>query len=406
MKLFIAFSVLFNIFILCGAEFIPSVDVFLKNHTKIVKGKRVGLVTNQSAVTKSGEAVIDALVRHPDINVVALFAPEHGVRGTVPAGVPVNNTRDAKTGLPVYSTYHARTKQPSPEHLKKVDILIFAIQDLGCKTYTYIWTMAECMKAAGRLKIPMIILDMPSIHGLNQPDGPVRLAKYRSFIGLYPTPYTYDATVGELARYLKHEEKIYCKLYIVPMRNYRRGMTYPQTKLKFRKLSPNIPDLNSALGYWITGPLGELGLFNIGLNMGVSFQIIAAPWLNGRQMASFLNRSGIPGIRFEPYRKKASFGRYKGEIISGVKLVFTDSSRIRPVETIVKILCYMRDYEKGFKWNTSSPSFNNTFDKAIGSDVIRLQILNGRSASAIIRNYRAESNAFAGKLAPYRIYRK
>ena len=193
----IVFAVLFNS---AAAEFVPSVDVFLKYHTKLVKGKRVGLVTNQSAVTKSGEAVIDAIVRHPDINVVALFAPEHGVRGTVEAGKPVNNSKDPITGLPVYSTYHAKNKEPNPEHLKQVDILIFAIQDIGCKTYTYIWTMAECMKAAGRLKIPMIILDMPSIYGLSRPDGPMRQDKFKSFIGLYRTPYTYDATEGEIGR--------------------------------------------------------------------------------------------------------------------------------------------------------------------------------------------------------------
>ena len=402
--------ILFSAAICCSCivsanEFMPSVDVFLKYHTKLVKGKRVGLITNQSAVAKSGEAVIDVLVRHPDINIVALFAPEHGVRGNYEAGKAVDNSKDPITGLPIYSTYHDRTKEPSPEHLKKVDILIFAIQDLGCKTYTYIWTMAECMKAAGKLNIPMIILDMPSIHGLNMPDGPIRREKYKSFIGLYPTPYIYGATEGELARYLKHEENIKCKLYIVPMFNYRRGMDYRRTKLKFRQLSPNIPDIDSAFGYWVTGPLGELGLFNIGLKMGVSFQIIGAPWLNGKQMASYLNRASIPGIRFQSFKFKATYGRYKNENISGVKLIFTDPAKIRPVETIVRILCYMRDYEKGFKWNTSSPSFNNTFDKAIGSDSIRKDILKGLPPHKIISNYRAESYAFAAKLAKYRIYK-
>lgn len=385
--------------------FSPSVDIFLKYYTKLVKGKRVGLVTNQSAVSKSGEAVIDVLVRHPDVNIVALFAPEHGVRGTVEAGKPVSNSKDPITGLPVYSTYHAKTKEPDPEHLKKVDILIFAIQDIGCKTYTYIWTMAECMKAAGRLKIPIIILDMPAINGLNPPDGPLRLEKYRSFIGLYPTTYTYGMTQGELARYLKHEEKIDCKLYIVPMHHYRRNMPYSMTKLKFRQLSPNIPDVNSAMGYWITGPLGELGLFNIGLKMGVSFQIIGAPWLNGKQMASYLNRAPIPGIRFVPFSCKATFGRYKGENISGVKLVFTEPEKVRSVETIVRILCYMRDFEKGFKWNTSSPSFNDTFDKAIGSDSIRLKIAKGFSPQRIISEYRSECINFQKKSQKYHIYK-
>ncbi len=388
-----------------AGEFMPSIDVFLKYHTKLVKGKRVGLITNQSAVSKSGDAVIDVLVKHPDVNVVALFAPEHGVRGTVEAGKAVANSKDAKTGLPVYSTYHDNKKEPDPEHLKKVDILIFAIQDNGCKTYTYIWTMAECMKAAGRLQIPMIILDMPSIYGLSYPDGPMRQDKFKSFIGLYPTPYTYDATVGELARYLKHEEKIDCKIYIVPMKNYRRGMPYAQTKLKFRQLSPNIPDLPSAMGYWITGPLGELGLFNIGLKMGCSFQIIGAPWLNSRQMAKFLNDAPIPGICFEPISFKATFGRYKGEVINGVKLKFTDPAKVRSVETIVRIICYMRDHEKSFKWNTSSPSYNNTFDKAIGNDTIRKQIDSGATPWTIINSYKKQTAAFATKISKYRIYK-
>ena len=399
----IVFAVFFNF--VQASEFVPSVDIFLKYHTKLVKGKRVGLITNQSAVTKSGESVIDAIVRHPDVNVVALFAPEHGVRGTVEAGKAVSNSKDPITGLPVYSTYQAKSKEPSPEHLKKVDILIFAIQDLGCKTYTYIWTMAECMKAAGRLKIPMIILDMPSVYGLSRPDGPMRKEKYKSFIGLYRTPYTYDATEGELARYLKHEEKIDCKLYIIPMKNYKRGMNYSKTGLRFRQLSPNIPDLKSAMGYWITGPLGELGLFNIGLKMGVSFQIIGAPWLNGKQMAAFLNRAPIEGIKFQPFTVKAAFGRYKGETISGVKLIFTEPEKVRSVETIIRILCYLRDYEKGFKWNTSSPSFNAIFDKAIGSDSIRMQIIQGRKPYQIIDSYKAECAAYEQKIAKYRIYK-
>lgn len=390
----------------CGSQkFVSSTDVFLKYHTKLVKGKRVGLITNQSAVTNNGTSVLDAIVRHPDVNVVALFAPEHGVRGNIPAGQPVNNTRDAKTGLPVYSTYQPGSKEPSPAHLKKVDILIFAIQDLGCKTYTYVWTMAECMKAAGKLNIPIIILDMPSIFGLSAPDGPIRLAKYKSFIGLYPTPYTYDATLGELARYLKHVEKINCRIIIVPMRYYRRGMPYRRTGLSFRQLSPNIPDLNSAMGYWITGPLGELGLFNIGLKMGVSFQIIGAPWIDGKKMANHLNSHAVPGIRFVPIDFKATFGRYKNQRIRGVKLIFTDPAKVRSVETIVRILCYMRDHEKGFKWNTSSPSYNNVFDKAIGSDSIRRKIAAGYPASRIISEYRRECNAFAAKMRPYRIYK-
>ena len=175
--------------------------------------------------------------------------------------------------------------------------------------------------------------------------------------------------------------------------------------MRFRQLSPNIPDLKSAMGYWITGPLGELGLFNIGLKMGVSFQIIGAPWLNGKQMAAFLNRAPIEGIKFQPFTVKAAFGRYKGETISGVKLIFTEPEKVRSVETIIRILCYLRDYEKGFKWNTSSPSFNAIFDKAIGSDSIRMQIIQGRKPYQIIDSYKTECAAYEQKIAKYRIYK-
>ena len=402
---FIMFLLVFSLQVFGEEAFKSSVEVFLSKYTYLVKNKRVGLITNNTATDSKGRKTIDLLHQDKRVNLVALFAPEHGVRGDVEAGVEVKNSIDRKTGLPVYSTYYNNTKQPNPADLKKVDILIFQMQDIGCKTYTYIWTMAEAMKAAAEAKIPFVVLDVPQFAGIKQADGFIREERYKSFIGLYPTPYMYALTVGEMARFLRKEYNIKCTLYIVPMHNYRRNVPFHKLKIPFTQLSPNVPEITAAYGYYITGPLGELGIVNIGLKQGVSFQIVAAPYINGEKMAAHLNKMNLKGVKFVPYKQKATHGRYLGEIVSGVRLVFTDVENLQPVRCIVAILCYLRDYEKSFKWNKSEARFNATFDKAIGTDKIRLTIERGDSYWTIIKSYQSELNEYNKKIEKYKIYR-
>ncbi|MBQ9789669.1 MAG: DUF1343 domain-containing protein [Lentisphaeria bacterium] len=395
----------FGSYLLGAEKFVSSVEVFLDKYTYIVKNKRVGLIVNNTAIDSKGRKTIDLLHQDKRVNLVALFAPEHGVRGDVPAGVEVKNSIDRKTKLPVYSTYYNNTKQPNPADLKKVDILIFQMQDIGCKTYTYIWTMAEAMKAAAKAKIPLIILDVPQFAGIKNPDGFIREDRYKSFIGLYPTPYMYGLTVGEMARFIRKEYKINCNLYVIPMHNYRRNIPYHRLKIPFVQLSPNVPEITAAYGYYITGPIGELGIVNIGLKQGMSFQIIAAPYINGNKMANHLNKMNLKGVKFIPYSYVATFGRFKGEKISGVKLQFTDVENLQPIRCITAILCYLRDHEKSFKWNTSDPKFNATFDKAIGTDKIRIAIQRGDSYWTIIKSYQNDLNKYNQKIQKYKIYR-
>lgn len=405
-KFFIIFLTYFSLGItLFGQEFVSSVEVFLAKYTYLVKNKRVGLVTNNTAIDSKGRKTIDLLHKDKRVNLVALFAPEHGVRGDVEAGVEVKNSIDKLTGLPVYSTYYNKTKQPNPEHLKKVDILLFQMQDIGCKTYTYIWTMTEAMSAAAKAGIPFVVLDVPQFAGIKQPDGFIREERYKSFIGLYPTPYMYALTMGEMARFIRKEFKIKSTLYVVPMHNYQRNTPYHRLRIPFVQLSPNVPEITAAYGYYITGPIGELGIVNIGLKQGVSFQIIAAPYINGEKMANHLNKMNLKGVKFVPYKKKATFGRFKGEVISGVQLKFTDVENLQPVRCIVAILCYLRDYEKSFKWNTESESFNATFDKAIGTDKIRLAIQRGDSFWTIINSYQKDLQKYNQIIQKYKIYK-
>lgn len=400
----IIFLAVFSLQVFGEEVFKSSVEVFLSQYTYLVKNKRVGLITNNTATDSHGRKTIDLLHQDKRVNLVALFAPEHGVRGDVEAGVEVKNSIDRKTGLPVYSTYYNKTKQPNPADLKKVDILIFQMQDIGCKTYTYIWTMAEAMKAAAAAKIPLIILDVPQFAGIKQADGFIREERYKSFIGLYPTPYMYGLTVGEMARFLHKEYDIKCTLYVVPMHNYQRNIPFHRLKIPFTQLSPNVPEITAAYGYYITGPLGELGIVNIGLKQGVSFQIVAAPYINGEKMAQHLNKMNLKGVKFVPYKKKATNGRYLGEVISGVRLIFTDVENLQPVRCIVAILCYLRDYEKSFKWNTSEERFNATFDKAIGTDKIRLAVARGDSYWTIIKSYQEELKQYNKLIEKYKIY--
>ncbi len=261
------------------------------------------------------------------------------------------------------------------------------------------------MNAAATAKIPIIVLDVPSMAGFLQSDGYIREYKYKSFIGLYPTPYTYASTIGEMARYLKATQKINCKLYVVPMYGYRRGMSYIQTGMPWVNLSPNITSFNSACGYLITGPIGMMGIINSGLKHSFPFQVIAAPWIDGKAMARYLNNLHLGGVYFTPISYNCIYGRYKGQRIQGVRLSFPNVQRLQSVKVIVAILCYFRDHVKGFKWNRASASYKSSFDQALGSSKIREQIENHTSYWQIIRNYQNQARYFDNLNAKFRIYK-
>jgi len=369
---------------LLNARVYNGLEVFLNKYTSIVKGKRVGLITNPTGVDAHLRSTADLLKANPDVNLVALFAPEHGIRGNVAAGKNFKASYDKKTGLPVYSLYGGKDHRPPPGSLDKIDVLVYSIQDIGCRSYTYIWHLAECMSAASLAGKAMIVLDVPNPLGAVQIDGPITENKYKSFIALYPIPFVYGLTVGELALYFKRVIGIKCKLYVVPMVNYRRGMSWAQTALPWVPTSPQIPSPESACTYSATGAIGTLGVVGIGIGYTLPFQVVAAPWINADHMARSLNRLGLKGIRFREIHFTPTFGLFKKQNTNGVQLHISDVSKFKPTTCTVAILHYLQKNYPQFKWRSDRIK---GFDKAMGTASVRRLLQKGYSVKSIVKTW-------------------
>ncbi|MFA6716031.1 MAG: DUF1343 domain-containing protein [Victivallales bacterium] len=375
-------------------------EVFLSKYTYIVKGKRVGLITNPTGVDAHLRSAADLLKANPDVNLVALFAPEHGIRGDVAAGENFKSNYDRKTGLPVYSLYGGKDHRPPPGSLNKIDILIYSIQDIGCRSYTYIWHLAECMSAAALAGKTMVVLDVPNPLGAVQADGPITENKYRSFIALYPIPFVYGLTVGELALYFKRVIGIKCRLYVVPMINYRRGMNWAQTGLPWVPTSPQIPSPESACAYSVTGAVGTLGIVGIGIGHTLPFQVVAAPWINAEHMARTLNNLGLKGICFREIHFTPSFGLFKGQSTHGIQLHITEVGDFRPTACTVAILYYLQKNYSQFRWRSDRIA---GFDKAMGTARVRLLLQRGYNWRNVTDSWREPVNSYLDKIKKYKI---
>jgi uncharacterized protein YbbC (DUF1343 family) len=379
------------------ARVYTGLEVFLAKYQNIVKGKRVGLITNQTGRDAKGRSAIDLLYNSPNVNLVALFAPEHGIRGKIKAGEHVDSGRDRKTGLPIYSLYGGKDHKPSKASLNKIDVLLYDIQDVGARPYTYVWHMAECMKAAAESGKTMIVLDRPNPDGASVVDGPVNEKKYISFIGLYQVPYVYGMTVGELAHYLNIEEKIKAKLYIVPMQNYRRGMSWKQTGLPWIAPSPNIPSPQSAYCFATTGAIGELKLVRIGIGTKAAFRVISASWLKPKFTAAALNNDRLPGVKFVPVRLKG---------VNAVLIHVTNPAVYRPFTTAIAILCHLRNsYPAKLISALKNKKSVKAFNKAVGTDkILKYLSRKGISYKNIVSSWNSELKQFNVKRKKYLIY--
>lgn len=385
-----------------GARVYTGLEVFLAHHKDIVKGKRVGLITNQTGVDARGRSTIDLFHADPAIDLRVLFAPEHGIRGTVKAGDTVPGGKDPKTGLPIVSLYGGKDHKPPKDALAKVDVLIYDIQDVGSRCYTYVWHMAECMKAAAENGKTMIVLDRPNPLGARVMDGPITEPRYISFIGLYPVPRTYGMTVGELARYLNVREKINAKLYVVPMANYQRGMAWQATGLPWVPPSPNIPTTSAACCFAATGTIGEIGAYDLGLGSPEAFQIVVAEWINPKLTADALNRLKLPGVTFVPARTTK-----KNVLRKGVAMRLTDPTIFHPTLTEVAILSHLRrQYPDRFRFAPDNDKKRlDKFDKAMGTANVRRLIDKGVGAREIAKTWQPAIEAFRQQAEPFFIYK-
>lgn len=319
---------------LSAAPVKPGIEVLRDRGFDSLRGKRVGLLTNPSGVDSSLRSTIDILFEAPEVDLVALFAPEHGVRGDIYAGGRVESGKDPRTGLPVHSLY-GQTRKPTPEMLSGLDVLVYDIQDVGCRSYTFISTLGLAMRACAEAGIEVVVLDRPNPLGGIKVEGPCVRPGFFSFVGQYRIPYIYGLTVGELAVMINEEgmnlgqrgdeKPLKCRLGVIPMEGWKRSMLYNDTGLPWVLPSPNIPYPETALCYPCSGLAGEFnGYLNIGIGYTLPFGTFAETWIDADELKARLDSYRIPGVEFRTIHYKPFSGRLAGKMVHGVQFFLTD----------------------------------------------------------------------------------
>ncbi len=375
------------------------VDVFLRHHTYLVVDARVGLITNPTGRTMTGVTTVNALRQHPDVNLVALFAPEHGIEAQEEAGKPVGDTQ--LDNLPVFSLYGKGRKRPTQAALDEIDVLIYDIQDVGSRAYTYIWSLAEVMAAAAERHKRVVVLDRPNPLGGLTVDGPVIEDKWLSFMGLYPVPRVYGLTVGELARYLNREHMLACSLTVVPMAGYRRDMRWEDVGRDWVAPSPHIPSPESAMCFAATGTIGTLGTLHIGIGTEMPFQIVGAPWVNAEETARHLNAMQLPGVQFRPMTFVPETWLFRDKQVEAVFLDVADPVKFHPTRTEVAILAHFVAKYPEFKIPKER---YDRFDSAMGTSTVREALLRGDEAQQIWTQWSQEILNFSTARQKYLLY--
>ena len=378
------------------------IEVLRDANFELLKGKRVGLITNPTGVDRNLKSTVDILFEAPDVQLVALYGPEHGVRGDIPAGVKVENQVDAKTGLKVHSLY-GKTRKPTPEMLQNVDVLVYDIQDIGCRSYTFISTMGLVMQAAAEQNKEVVILDRPNPLGGEKVEGSGVSQGYFSFVSQYDIPYIYGLTCGELANYLNQE--IGCKLTVVPMQGWKRSMRFEDTGLPWVPTSPQIPSAEAAICYPATGIIGEMGFLNIGVGYTLPFQVMAAPWVKSVELTEALNEKQLPGVVFRPILYKPLFGDMQGQTVQGVQIFITDYDKARLSEIQFHVIEAMHQlYPSHVLFSAETEKRNNMFDKVCGTNFIRENFSKQYKTDDILSYWRNNEQVFKEKSASFYLY--
>ena len=374
------------------------VDRLMEN-PEILKGKRVGLITNPTGINAERTSIVDLFYQSDDFELTALYGPEHGVRGDAQAGSTVSSYIDDVTGLPVYSLYGA-TKKPTAEMLQDVDVLVFDIQDVGTRYYTYIYTMAYAMEAAAENDIPFVVLDRPNPQGGLRVDGPVLDPDYSSFIGLYPIPLKHGMTVGELARLFNTEYQIQADLEVVKMKGWKRSMMYEDTGLPFVMPSPNMPTTDTVNVYPATG-LFEGTNLSEGRGTTKPFQLIGAPYIKAHEYANELNGLDLPGVAFRAASFTPTFSKHAGKLTHGVEVYVTDPARFESTRTGIAMIQTAHDmYPDDFEFLA-----NDFITKLTGNAYVKDMILEGAPLEDILTKIEDERDAFLPIRKEYLLYK-
>lgn len=383
------------------------IEVLKEQKFKVLEGKRVGLITNPTGVDNNMKSVIDILHEAPNVNLVALFAPEHGVRGDAHAGDTVENITDPETGLPVYSL-HGKTKVPTAEMLKDIDVLVYDIQDIGCRSFTYISTMGLSMEAAAENNVEFMVLDRPNPLGGLKVEGGLVDDKVISFVSQFKIPYVYGLTCGELAQLLNGEGmlKKQCKLHVVKMKGWKRKMTYEQTGLQWIPSSPHIPQPISAIAYPMSGILGEFGYMSIGVGYTIPFQMFAAEWIKADDLADSMNKLQLPGLHFRPIHLKPFYSVGQGKLIQGVQIHVMDYEKARLSEVNFYVMQEIAKlYPDKAIFDNANKDRYRMFDQVTGSDYVRLTFAKNNRFDDIKDFWYKETEPFKKLSKKYYLYK-
>ncbi len=375
--------------VLCG------IDVLQKDGFRLLHGKRVGLITNQTGINQKGVSTAQLLHQAPGVHLVALFSPEHGLEGKL--DIPrIGDTQDSTTGIQVYSLY-GETRRPTADALSRLDVLVFDIQDIGCRFYTYISTMGYAMEAAAKQGVAMVILDRPNpINGILV-EGPVLDAGRESFVGYYPIPVRHGMTVGELARLFRHELDLALQLTVVPVRGWRRTDYFEKTGLLWVNPSPNMRSLNEAVLYPGIGLLETTNL-SVGRGTDRPFEVIGAPWIDGIRLARHLSAAGLPGVGFVPVRFTPESSKYADQLCGGLSIVITDRKVFRSVATGLEIAIQLRRLYPD-KWEIKG------YDRLLGDKTTLEAVAHGKRLDEIQTLYQSELERFKGDRARWLLYK-
>ncbi|HEU4794300.1 MAG TPA: exo-beta-N-acetylmuramidase NamZ domain-containing protein, partial [Pyrinomonadaceae bacterium] len=321
-----------------SVKVLTGIDVLERDNFKQLAGMRIGLVTNHTGRNREGRQTIDVLNKAPGVKLVALFSPEHGIRGLLDE--KVSDSKDEATGLPIYSLY-GESRRPKPEQLKDLDALVYDIQDIGARFYTYISTLGYILEEAAKVKLPVFVLDRPNPIGGVDVEGPTADGDKLSFIAYHTIPTRHGLTVGELAQLFNTQRKIGADLRVIKMDGWRRSMWFDDTNLTWINPSPNMRSLTEATLYPGVGLLETTNL-SVGRGTDTPFEVVGAPWIQGDKLAHYLNQRGIPGVRFVPVRFTPKSSVFKDEECGGVNIIITDRVAFRPLLTGIEMALALR----------------------------------------------------------------
>jgi uncharacterized protein YbbC (DUF1343 family) len=376
----------------------PGIEIFLANVPAEIKGKRVGLITNASAVDRTKTPDIDLIAQNKDMKLVALFAPEHGIRGTAAAGAKIVDEKDEKTGVPVFSLYGAEDRGPSEEMLKDVDALLYDLLEVGGRTWTYVSTMALSMEAAKKKGIPFVVFDRPNPIGGEIVEGDLVDPKFKSFVGLYPIPARHGMTVGELAKMFNEKFGIGANLIIVQATNWKRSQWFDDVGFPWTNPSPNLRSLAALNDYPGTVYFEGTNLSE-GRGTDRPFEQIGAPWLKAEAVAAAMNAKNLPGIRFEAITMaiEPTANKHKGLTVPAIRFAITDRNAYRPVSTSLRLIDEIRkQHPTDFAWRGS-------IDRLTGSDKARLAIDAGQ-LEPLLAEWDKAAAEFKTASQPYLLY--